>query len=260
MHPEFTLFGLTLKAYSLFAVLAAVVGAVLVWPALRREGLSRPRAAALLLGMCTAFLVGARLWNVAVNPSNFGHGLYWYSLRMAGMSLYGGILGAFLVLLAALRLRRRNVWRVLDGFVTPSGAAFCLSRVGCFLNGCCKGIRTDSFLGVVFPQKGAPLQLGPLRLFTAPQAVHPTQLYELALAALGLPLCVLLAKRLRLREGGLFLLYGVWFCLMRLAVLPLRSLSYPAAIRSVVYPLLYLGLAALGICLLLRRREKPSAP
>ncbi len=254
MHPEFTLLGLTLKAYSTMAAVAAVAGAVLVWPALRRAGLSRLRAAALLLSMCAAFLVGARLWNVAVNPANFGKSLHWYSLRMAGMSLYGGILGAILVLLAALRLQKRSAWPILDGFVVPSGVAFCLSRVGCFLNGCCKGVPTTSFLGVTFP--GETVKLGPLGNFSTARPVHPTQLYELALAALGLPLCAWLAKRWKLPDGGLFLLYGTWFCLMRLAILPLRSLRYPAPIKNVVYPLLYLLLAALGVFLLLRRRKK----
>ena len=36
----------------------AVIGAILVWPALRRAGLSRLRCAALLVGMCAAFLIG----------------------------------------------------------------------------------------------------------------------------------------------------------------------------------------------------------
>jgi phosphatidylglycerol:prolipoprotein diacylglycerol transferase len=173
---------------------------------------------------------------------------------MAGMSLYGGVLGAFLVLLAFLRRDKRGLRRVLDGFVVPSGVAFCVSRVGCFLNGCCRGVPTDSFLGVTFP--GETVKLGPLGTFSTARPVHPTQLYELALAALGLPLCVWLAKRRRLPAGGLFLLYGTWFCLMRLAVLPLRSLSYPAAVKNIVYPLLYLLLAALGVFLLLRQRKK----
>ena len=69
----------------------------------------------------------------------------------------------------------------------------------------------------------------------------------------------LLAKRWKLSDGGLFLLYGVWFCLMRLAVLPLRSLSYPAVVRNVIYPALYLALSALGIALLLWQQKKADS-
>lgn len=260
MHQTFEIFGLTLKAYSTMAYMAAIAGAVLVWRPLRRAGISPLRALALLIGMCAAFLVGARLWNVAISPENYKGSLKWWSLRMAGLSLYGGVLGAGLVLFAFSRIRRIGMMRLLDGFAAPSGIAFCIARVGCFLNGCCAGVETDGPLGVVFPSKIKTVPLGPLGTFTIAKAVHPTQLYELAGALVGIPLAILLAKKLKLREGARFLIYGAWFCLVRLAVLPLRSLGYGEAVTKIVYPALYLLLAALCVVLLiLREKKKPAA-
>ena len=60
---------------------------------LLRAGFSRRGAAVLLLCACAAFLIGARLWNVAVNPGDFGPQRPWYVLRMTGFSLYGGLAG-----------------------------------------------------------------------------------------------------------------------------------------------------------------------
>ena len=253
MKPEYEIFGLTLKAYSTLACTAAIAGAVLAWRPLRRAGLSPLRVFALLLGMCTAFLIGARLWNIAISPGNYGRTLKWYTPRMAGLSLYGGILGAAVVLFGLLRAWRKSAWPVLDAFAAPSGIAFCIARIGCFLNGCCAGIPTDSPLGMVFPSKQHVIPLGLLSGFPLNRAVHPTQLYELVGALVGIPIAVLLAKRLRLRAGARFLIYGVWFCAVRLAVLPLRSLSYGQAVTKVFYPALYLGLIVLGVFLLLRR-------
>ena len=256
MHPEIELFGLTLKAYSLFAYIAAAAGAVLVWRPLRRAGLSHLRIIVLLVCMCAAFLVGARLWNVAVNPGNYGGSFKWYMLRMAGLSLYGGVLGAGLVLFAFMRAWRRPMMPVLDGFAVPSGIAFCIARIGCFLNGCCAGKETESALGVVFPSKIKTVSIGPFGSMTVAKAVHPTQLYELAGALIGIPLAILLAKKLRLREGARFLIYGAWFCLMRLAVLPFRSLGYGELVTKFIYPALYLLLAALCVLLLILREKK----
>lgn len=260
MHQTFEVFGLTLKAYSVMAYIAALAAAVLAWPSLRRAGLSPLRALALLLGMCAAFLVGARLWNVAVSPGNYTGSLKWYSLRMAGLSLYGGLLGAGIALFALMLGRRKSVPRVLDGFVLPIGASFSLARVGCFLNGCCAGKETDGVFGVVFPSKTKTVPLGPLGTFTIEKAVHPTQLYELAGALIGLPIAFLLAKKLKLREGARFLIYGAWFCAMRLAVLPLRELSYGDTVTKIVYPAIYLALIALGVFLLVwREKRRPRA-
>ncbi|MBO6054936.1 MAG: hypothetical protein J6P31_05390, partial [Oscillospiraceae bacterium] len=62
------------------------------------------------------------------------------------------------------------------------------------------------------------------------------------LAALGLS--ELLGRLLRLRPGGRAAVFAGCFCLARLAVLPLRVLPYPDAVKSVFYPGLYLAVAA----------------
>ena len=259
MLPEFTLLGHTFVSYDVFAILGAAAGACLSWRPLRRAGFSRWGCALLLAAMCLGFLVGARLWNVAVAPGNFGGSLRWDSLRLAGLSLYGGIFGLALVLIAAFAVKKRPILPALDTLVLPTAAAFCLSRVGCFLNGCCAGIKTDLPWGVTFPGDAQVTFLG--FTFGAPESVHPTQLYELALAAAGVPLAHWLAKRLRLPPGGRFLLYGVWTSAMRLAVLPLRSLHYRAGVAETLYPILYGALIAAGIAgtMILKRKKAEDA-
>ena len=72
MQPElaFSLFGMsfTLKAYVLFALSGALAGIATALPLLKREGLPIRRALVLLLAMAAAFLIGARLFNYAINP------------------------------------------------------------------------------------------------------------------------------------------------------------------------------------------------
>lgn len=256
MRPEIAVFGLTLKSYSLCAWIAAFVCAVTVWKPMRRCGYSRIGAAVTLVAMCAAFLIGARLWNVAVNPDAYGGARKWYTLRMVGLSLYGGVLGAFCALLVSVKASRVRLPSVLDAFTVPYALAFCIARIGCFLNGCCAGTRTSLPWGVVFPDKpgGIPGSIIPIK---AP-AVHPTQLYELLLALAGVFLCRVLVKRLRAGEGGLFFCYGAWFCALRLAILPLRSLPYSAAVKNAVYPALYGALLVLGVVLFLRSRTRVS--
>ena len=99
-----------------------------------------------------------------------------------------------------------------------------------------------------------------LPFLSASRAVHPTQLYELAGAALGLALVFWLVKRLRLRQGAFFLLYSAWFSAVRLAVLQLRALTYPNIIKTIVYPLLYVTIILLGITITLWRGRARLTP
>lgn len=264
MYPEITLnlFGtvLILKSYALFTVLGALAGVIVAFPLLSREGIKLRRALVLIVLMAVAFFIGARMFNFAINPDAYGDSLHIYSMRLAGFSFYGGVLGALITLLLWAYLDKINAWLVLDALVIPAGLAFVLARVGCYLNGCCAGIATDSFLGVNFPVYSSNKILSGFFSFMGEQTLKarlfPTQLFELGFALLGLVPVLFLQSRKKLPTGGAFLLYGIWFSLMRLLILPLRSLPYPAAVAKIFYPAFYLVLILTGLYLLRRRCRK----
>lgn len=261
MHPDIHLsfFGadIILKSYAVFTALGALAAAALAIPLLRRAGLPVRRSIVLLALLAFSFLVGARLLNYLVNPNAYGGGLRLWTLRLVGFSLYGGVAGALAALFVWVWLTRTGPWRVLDALTPPFAAAFAFARGGCYLNGCCCGIATDSVLGVVFPSKlpDESVFSGVFELFGTPRiAVYPTQLFELALALLGLIPALVVHIRGKSSPGTMFLLYAVLFSAMRLAILPLRSLPYPDIVTKLVYPLMYAGAVIAGIILLMRRR------
>jgi phosphatidylglycerol:prolipoprotein diacylglycerol transferase len=267
MQPELTfyLFGMTVKiqAYILFTILGALTGTAAALPLFKREGLPLLRALGLLTCMAVAFLAGARLLNFVINPAAYGGSLHVYTLRLAGLSLYGGIFCSLAVLLSWARATRADAWRLLDALVLPTGLAFALARVGCYLNGCCAGIATGSRWGVPFPlpENGQELfsEIFPLLLKGCTTvSLYPTQLFELALALLGLIPVLWLYFRRRLPRGAAFLLYGVWFSSMRLVVLPLRSLLYAEIVVNYLYPMFYIGLILCGVFLLTQLYKKQS--
>jgi phosphatidylglycerol:prolipoprotein diacylglycerol transferase len=140
-----------IHAYALFTWFGAAAACILALPALRRAGMTALQAWTALLLMCASFLVGARLWNVAVNPGNFLGQTKWYTLKLAGLSLYGGLIASAVALVLFTKGRKIGVLPVLDAMAAPGGIAFCFARLGCFLNGCCGGIATNGPFGVVFP-------------------------------------------------------------------------------------------------------------
>lgn len=250
--------GILVKAYALFAALGAAVGLGIAFPLLRRRGLSALEAAGLLCFMAVSFLAGARLFNVLVNWAAYEELRTVFSLRLTGLSFYGGLLGALTALILWVRVHRRSPWALLDAFIIPAAAAFVLARMGCFLNGCCSGVPTESLWGVVFPASGgensaASALLSFLGKKKQPVPRHPTQLYEASLALLGLIAVYWHRLRKQPPAGVSFLAYGSFFSAMRLLILPLRSLPYTQLMQSVLYPLFYLALIGVG-CYLIHRR------
>lgn len=259
MCPVLSFGSLEIHAYALFTWAGALAACLLAVPALKRAGLSVLQGLAMLAAMGIGFLVCARLWNVAVNPGNFVS-MPWYALKLAGLSLYGGLAGAAAVLIVSVKLAGIKPLPVLDAMTVPGGVAFCIARIGCFLNGCCSGVATNGPFGVVFPKEGLAERLPGVLSFISTRPVHPTQLYELAGAAAGLAAVVAVSRKRGWIPGMRFLCYAGVFSAVRLFVLPLRALTYPPAVKKILYPCLYLcviAAGAAGICVL-KKRNSPK--
>ena len=257
LHCRLAGLDIPIVSFGLFTVLAAFVNVLLAFVSLRHAGLSPWRILLLITLMTAGFLMGARLWNYAVNPGAYDKGFTLFTLKLANFSLYGGIAGAFIAFLLLTRQDRKRRWPLLDALVLPAAVSFALVRVGCFLNGCCGGKLTQSWLGMRFPQStgGAVISTIPL-LGKINLPAYPTQLFELGFALLGLVPVLWLYFRRKVPSGIPFLVYGIWFTAMRWVILPLRELPYPEYIVTIVYPLIYSFLIAAGCVLVAVRLWK----
>ncbi len=262
MLPDLEILGLSLHSYYVLAALAAAAGLGSAWYTLKGRGLGAWHwLLPPLLGL--AALIGGRLWNYGVNPAQFGPAFPLWSLHYGGFSLYGGLAGALLALLAFCLVKKTSPLPLLDALTLPGGLSLILLKLGCFLNGCCFGKAASGPLGLVFPANEEVydfLESLPL-LGEINRRVYPTQLFEAAGAALSLALVLLLGRRRKLPPGGTFLLYAFCFTLARLLIHPLRAFAYQAWVVEILYPAVYglvLVAAALGLLLLKKHGNGPG--
>jgi len=74
-------------------------------------------------------------------------------LSKGGLVWYGGFLSALIAMIVYTRLNKLDFWSVLDLIAPYAALAQGFGRIGCFLNGCCYGIKVaPGFpLAVTFP-------------------------------------------------------------------------------------------------------------
>jgi phosphatidylglycerol:prolipoprotein diacylglycerol transferase len=144
----------------------------------------------------------------------------WAEFWSGGLTYYGGFIGASVAAWFILKADRFPFWRAADmaGIVVPLGLGF--GRMGCLLAGCCFGKPTDSSLALSFPpfspavdwQVKAQL-LEKSSMSSLP--VHPTQIYESAVA-LGISAFLLLFLHQRKRyDGHVFLAFVALYAVAR---------------------------------------------
>jgi phosphatidylglycerol:prolipoprotein diacylglycerol transferase len=141
--------GTPIHSYPAMLYLGIVLGIYAELFAASLIGLDRSRVLAATLILLTAALFGARLLFVAANwPAFRADPRRFWRFADGGASMYGGLLLALplsLLVLTLLRLPFRSFWDVASLTML---VGMIVTRAGCFLNGCCAGRRTDSWLGM----------------------------------------------------------------------------------------------------------------
>jgi phosphatidylglycerol:prolipoprotein diacylglycerol transferase len=72
-------------------------------------------------------------------------------IGIGGLSMFGGLVLAIVSSMIYLHLKKLNVQKIADILAPSIMLGLGVARIGCFLNGCCFGLPTLSFLGVIFP-------------------------------------------------------------------------------------------------------------
>lgn len=164
---------------------------------------------ALLFAFILGF-IGARLFYLVHHYRFFiENPLEIFAFRKGGFSSYGAIIGGSIGAILYL-IRTKISIRIFADCCAPSIAiGIFITRIGCFMNGCCFGKCSDVPWAVSFPQGSEPYRfhlyqgkISPTYMLSLP--VHPIQLYESLLALLLFVLLLVFNKRKTI-DGQLFL-------------------------------------------------------
>lgn len=216
MHPElFHLGPLSVKAYGLMLAISFFVGVWLaVWRA-KKVGLSEKLMVDLCFVIMVAALVGSRFFYVIYHTDEFtGH---WIDIinpfqssgqiGIAGLSMMGGLVLAIIAGILYFIIRKTSPWGLLDALAPSFFLGEGITRIGCFLNGCCFGKPTHCGCGVVFPPDSMAGWVFPN------MAIWPTQIFS-SIAGFLLAGALILTERKKTFNGYTFwiglAMYSVW--------------------------------------------------
>ncbi|MCZ6765475.1 MAG: prolipoprotein diacylglyceryl transferase [bacterium] len=163
-----------------------------------------------------AGVIGSRLLYVVFHLDEYRSLVDVFALWQGGATLYGGFLLSIFVIYVFTKKRNLDYLLVAD-IVSPALAlGIMLTRVGCFLSGCCYGKPTELAWGVVFPPDSAAGVYARQIAASYPVeavALHPTQLYASFFGMVTLLFLLLFRNKLTKRGstfGALLMLYGTF--------------------------------------------------
>lgn len=217
MYPElFRIGDFVVTTFGLMMVLSFFAGAFILGRMYERYGYPRDLAWDVLAWIALGGVIGAKAWYL---------GLHWQDVvadpagqifSRGGLVWYGGLLGGVTAYWLQIRARGLPLAVMFDATAPALAVAYAVGRMGCFLVGDDYGGYTDGWYGIAFPKGSPPSTAGYLRSIgeTVPVqfadadvvTVHPTQLYEIALALVMFVVLWKVGKPI-LQSGRLFALY-----------------------------------------------------
>ena len=268
MHPELLHVGnYAMHSYTLMLGLSFALG---IWLSRRRAGTGHlDRGAVFDAGLLIALVAipGARIYYVLLHPDRFGDNLVRVVMGWpdsiggsGGLVMYGGAVSGLLVAHIYFRMRRLPFLRYADVMAPGVALGVCLTRIGCFLNGCCYGEPYEGPLSVSFPPSSPA---GSFQLTGLSAGLFPSQLFESGAGLLILAV-VLFAERRKTFDGFQFYLVCLLYAAARFAVdftrhygpgERLGSLSHNQVVCTVVF--VVVGALIVKNLRLLKRRQLP---
>ena len=217
MHPVLFRFGrFIISSYGLLLAISFLTG--IYWSMYRaqRRGINQNHVMDLSLIIVFCAIFGSRFMYVVTHLDEFrGHWLDTVNpfqssgeIGLAGLTMLGGVVFAIIAILVYCTIKHIPILKLCDVMVVAFALGIFLTRIGCFLTGCCYGKPTSLPWGVKFPL-GSPAGSEPV---LQGLHLHPTQLYSSIYGLIILVTILVLDRKPRFDGFCLsvfFMLYGV---------------------------------------------------
>ena len=191
-------------------------------------------------------IVGSRGLYILTHIENYNSILDIIALWQGGATYYGGLILAIAGAVVYLRVKKISFLKIADICSPSIAAGIFLTRIGCFLSGCCFGLPTDSSLGVVFPPGSPAGNIYPHL------HIHPSQLYS-SFYGLVILVLLLLLERKKIFDGFTFSFLCIFYGLARFITDFFRFYEDSAFVYGLITSnqLISIGLIVLGVVLLI---------
>ena len=245
--------------HGVFSVLGILAAARLAQVLLKREGFSADRVYDLAVWMVVAGIIGARVFYVVENHSQFAGGPWYKALLLneGGISQWGGIFGGLVGLALWCRVNRQPFLKVLDVTGPANAIGFFIGRIGDVINGEHHAIGTNLPWGVEYVNEHTLGQPG--------RAVHPEVAYEMVLCLVLLAALMPFFRRMtdRLPTGVTGLIWLSLYAIGRTLLSFLREDQLFFGLRQAQWAgiaMVVISAVAIPILYLRRRRSDPTLP
>ena len=257
MHPLLHLGPLVIPAYGTIIFIGLLFGVAVASLMCKKYNFSKLDILLSTILACIGLIIGAKLVYMItvikdipdVYRLSKGNIFYVIFYMFGGYVFYGGLIGALLGYTFYCKWFKLNLGAMMNIIAPAVPLAHAFGRIGCFMGGCCYGIKYHGIFAVNFPYNQFVEDLGPASRF-------PVQLLE-ALLNFILFIILLIYARKKRKSYNVLGIYLIGYSVIRFSLEFLRGDLYRGVWLFGISTSQIIGLLLIpvGIFLLLKKES-----
>ncbi len=141
------MFNVKISFYSIAILLALISNIIAIACLYKKYNYSSKEIICLLLYENVGIIGGAKILSYLLSYSKLKNEFNFISL---GLTSYGAVFGALLFIILFCLQFKKSIKETLFIFITPMPLMYGIGKIGCFLAGCCYGIKYNGIFKIMY--------------------------------------------------------------------------------------------------------------
>ena len=133
--------------YGFFIIIAVLIGLIEFGKKLYKQNFEKEQIFILIIYILLGIIIGAKYFTYFSYLSYYKNN---FSFLKIGLSSYGAIIGMLIMLFIFAFQFKKKISNLLYALLPSIPLMYSIGKIGCFLVGCCYGIKYDGLFSVVY--------------------------------------------------------------------------------------------------------------
>lgn len=133
--------------YGLFVVIGILSGLYIIYRNIKTLNYKKEENYGLILYILLGTLFGAKYFTLLTNFNKYKNNI---DFNKIGLSSYGAAIGIIILLIIFAKQYKKNFKELINNILPAIPLMYGISKIGCFLAGCCYGIKYNGPLSITY--------------------------------------------------------------------------------------------------------------
>ena len=133
--------------YGLFVVIGILSGLYIIYKNIKTLNYKKEENYGLILYILLGTLFGAKYFTLLTNFNKYKNNI---DFNKIGLSSYGAAIGIIILLIIFAKQYKKNFKELINNILPAIPLMYGISKIGCFLAGCCYGIKYNGPLSITY--------------------------------------------------------------------------------------------------------------